>query len=336
MTIQYIDRAAPFALDPAIALLGNEREGLALDFLNLRAYVRDRDTTANFFLGDPNSLLTYSSPSTKWIVNKSGLLVSGTTLRTEYDGAGNALGVRVEAQATNLLKKSSAFGDSVWTKDNCSVSTDVATAPDGTTTADKIIPNTSSATDHRARQAATISGAGTYSVFAKAAGYSWVKLRFLTSWANINLATGVVGYQQGGVSVAVSAFANGWWRIQISAPVASQFAYVYPLLLNENSTDPSSWAGDGVSGVLVWGAQLETGSIASSYIPTDASAVTRAADDITLPLTKFPWNSGAGSLKLNSATVTPTLNGGSTALDIDAMIVAAGATHLKSMKWVPA
>jgi hypothetical protein len=39
---------------------------------------------------------------------------------------------------------------------------------------------------------------------------------------------------------------------------------------------------NGINGVLVWGAQVETGSVATSYIPTTSAAVTRNADVINL------------------------------------------------------
>lgn len=90
----------------AALLLGNEADGLAIDFTDLSMVIRDTTTPANNFVGDPNAKLTYASPSTKWVRNRAGVLVSGTALRTEYDLSGNALGVRLEEQRTNLFLNS--------------------------------------------------------------------------------------------------------------------------------------------------------------------------------------------------------------------------------------
>ena len=39
-----------------------------------------------------------------------------------------------------------------------------------------------------------------------------------------------------------------------------------------------SYQGDGTSGIYIWGAQLEEGSYATSYIPTNGGTATRLAD----------------------------------------------------------
>ena len=53
----------------------------------------------------------------------------------------------------------------------------------------------------------------------------------------------------------------------------------------DNTT--ATFAGNGFSGIYVWGCQVEAGAFATSYIPTVASQVTRSADSASMTGTNF-------------------------------------------------
>jgi hypothetical protein len=75
------------------------------------------------------------------------------------------------------------------------------------------------------------------------------------------------------ISPLAENYGNGWYRISWTSPTITN--------LNKYTIRVGS-TGDGVSGIFVWGAQVETGSIATSYIPTTTAAVTRNADVISV------------------------------------------------------
>jgi len=57
------------------------------------------------------------------------------------------------------------------------------------------------------------------------------------------------------------------------------------------------YAGDGTSGIYIWGAQLEAGAFATSYIPTTTTSLTRNADVVSMTGTNFSswYNQTAGA-----------------------------------------
>ena len=117
----------------------------------------------------------------------------------------------------------------------------------------------------------------TISVYAKAAERSYVYLAFGANPENaavsFDLTNGVVGTAQLNVTAYnIESAGNGWWRCWATAttPYGSG---VCQIGVSANS-GMTSYAGTAGSGVLIYGAQLETGSVPSSYHPTaDASLV---------------------------------------------------------------
>ena len=103
---------------PAARLLAGEASGAAFDFVNMDMMIRGGGLD---WSGDPNLKLTYTSPSTKWVRNASGVYVSGTTLRTDYLANGTALGLLI--QKSSLKTRAAISQDSraqtampIWAK----------------------------------------------------------------------------------------------------------------------------------------------------------------------------------------------------------------------------
>lgn len=97
----------------ALALLRGE-QGFAISVPDDAVAVVDNATPANNFIGTmaaalARGILVYSSPSTKYVRNASGLWVAGTALRCHYSTAGVPLGILAEPQRTNRLLNSASL-----------------------------------------------------------------------------------------------------------------------------------------------------------------------------------------------------------------------------------
>ena len=111
---------------------------------------------------------------------------------------------------------------------------------------------------------------GTRNVAIRTAGASG------SAYAIYNLSTGLFvtsatsGSNWTFVSSSITALANGWYRIIVTG---SHTETSGGLQLFCNLTDGSSltYTGDGTSGILIWGAQLELGSTATTYQRVGAS-----------------------------------------------------------------
>jgi hypothetical protein len=197
----------------------------------------------------------------------------------------------VEEQRTNLILQSEAFDNAVWTPSGVSVVANTDAAPDGTITADKIIPSTAAGTFKEVQQNFSVTGGATYtfSKFVKAYGYRYIQLVgtagvFGSFALNYDLLTGTETFYSASTSViggrSITPFGNGWYRVAVTLNALATSATgrvgidVIPAF---DSARGVSWSGDGTSAVLFWGAQLEAGASATSYIRTTTAPATRLA-----------------------------------------------------------
>ena len=182
---------------------------------------------------------------------------SRTTNATLVDNTG-----RVTYAPNNLVLRSEEFENASWGKNNLSVSANTSVAPNGTATADKLIPNTTIGGHQASAGVGTVSAGNLYvfSVYAKADGYNFIRLSFGSTAgggiAFFNVLTGAIATTTGMLNTAIESVGNGWFRcsaLRAAASTASFGGDVYA----QSADNQFNWAGNGTDGVLAWGAQLE-------------------------------------------------------------------------------
>jgi hypothetical protein len=185
----------------------------------------------------------------------------------------------IEKVRTNLYTYSEQFDNAAWSKTALSVTANASTAPNGTTTADKVIPDATSSF-HPISQVLTggVSGAEyAFSVYAKANGYNYLLINTSAGAAVnagplIDLTNGTIIGNLGGTTYGaqVESVGSGWYRISFSYVTNATSTSVDLNILPTSTL--AVYSGDGTSGVLFWGAQYEVG-VATDYIATTTAAV---------------------------------------------------------------
>jgi hypothetical protein len=200
--------------------------------------------------------------------------------RIDYTN-GSCPSILVEPQRTNLLTYSNTFTDASWNLEDATISANVAISPDGTQNASKLVSNANN-TDHTIYKNVLTLVDRTFSCYVKADGYNYVFLGNNNGLASqgvfFNLTNGTISQNTSTFTASIQSAGNGWYRCTISQAL---WTIPYAMICLSNNGTSFTFAGNGTSGVLIYGAQNEAGSYATSYIPTVASTVTRNADVIS-------------------------------------------------------
>jgi len=207
----------------------------------------------------------------------------------------------IEKVRTNLFKYSEQFNQgSDWSlQAGAIISANAGTAPDGTTTADLLYPSVSAVVVAAIQSfTTTINVEYGQSVYVKAAGKNFAALYTLNGGSGtamwVNLTTGAI--TNGSGANVTGRFAtdagNGWWRIGFTdlGNGGTGYMHIYPT----DSDSVVTVTSNGTDGILVWGAQMETG-VPTDYIETTTSAVSVG------PLANIPrldYSGGANSPSL--------------------------------------
>jgi hypothetical protein len=228
--------------------------------------------------------------------------------RVEWDAQRNRLGLLVEEARTNLVTDSQDF--SGWTNVNAPLTPNAVEAPDGTITATKLVANATNG-QHRIDFLSTYSaGTYTFSVFAKAGEYNFLELRLAGDGVYVDIRDGSVAGTSAGITTHYQDVGNGWKKIAITHSAGANDTARINVI---ETSGVRSFAGDGTSGIYIWGAQLEAGSFPTSYIKNQGTSggVTRSADVASIPVADFGFNADAGALvaEYNPFSVSSTARG---------------------------
>ena len=190
---------------------------------------------------------------------------------TYYDGK------TVAKAEENLLTYSQEFDNGVWVKSNVTVTANATTAPDGTSSAEKLIELSTDARHGVSKRFYSVSGnACTWSVYAKKAERSWLIIDaytqgFAFTW--FDLENGTSGTNADGNIPTIVSVGNGWYRCSVTRTAISTVEH-YIGLYAASADNTSSYLGDGTSGIYLWGAQVEQRSSVTAYTPTTSQPIT--------------------------------------------------------------
>lgn len=229
-------------------------------------------------------------------VNSSGLieLVNANLPRFDYNPTTLApRGLLIEEARTNALLYSEQLDSIPWENSTngtgvaATVTADAGVSPDGTSNADRLqfslAGGTATADLTRRRQPyITPAGAHTFSIYLRSTdGVSSYNMHITDAAGATNNIT-VTGSWQRFIVTATSVGTIIYYSVGLRGGQA---------LVNSNTAD-----------ILAWGAQVEAGSFATSYIPTTLLAVLRNADVVSMTGTNFSdwYNATSGAILARS------------------------------------
>lgn len=254
-------------------------------------------------------------------IDSDGTLKTAATDTPRFDYATGQRSLLVEPAATNNFQRSEEFDNAYWTKLRASITANATVAPDGLTTADRLVDDVGTVGPHSLYRASYSFASGVVyamSGFFKAdtldrmmmqLGNGGTPFPTVANWrAVFDLTTGAIVSKGANVAAEIVPLAGGWYRCGIvgtAQATASDTAFLAQLM----SGGVTSYTGTGTGAIFVWGAQIEADRI-TGYIPTTSAAASRAADvaemrGLTAQLDlQILYGSGATGT-VNNAPVTP-------------------------------
>ena len=238
---------------------------------------------------------TVDRNSAKYVLGSGGDIISYATDEPafEFNTDGSYKGLLVEPAATNLCLQSEDI-NTTWLTFQSTPTAVTDETPDGDTSSKyiKLVDDNGGGTGEVFIYQPINVAANTKhtaSVFLKADQLSFAQLR---AHSYDGTTSGTQYFELSGAGTKgtasnlddskIEAYPNGWYRCSITWTQGAADTNFQFRIFVANSISSLTVDRDTTSSIFVWGAQAETGPIATSYIPTTTASVTRNKDDITL------------------------------------------------------
>jgi len=289
-------------------------DGLSLDL----QFADDKTLTAR---RGPTPVFTRASTAT--FVGSNGIIQSAAIneARFDHDSANLASkGLLIEESRTNLCLQSNAFSTSPWGNINtaCAVSQN-QTGPDGVTNSAWTFTDDSAInSEGRYLTASLTSGvAYSFSIFVKKTTGTpttypaiWLARSGTFGGCVINTTAGTATPITAlGVGTIISTTASvvdfgNFWRVTSFITPTVTGSWEISVSPSGNGSGTGVMDGTTTGSAVFWGAQLEAGAFATSYIPTTTAALTRSADVCTITGGDFTgfYNQSEGTMLANAFT----------------------------------
>ena len=192
--------------------------------------------------------LAFTRSTTATRVNSAGLIEASAinVPRLDYTNS-TCPKLLLEPQRANSATYSEQFDNAAWLKTNATVTANDAISPDGYANADKVVFANGSSTIYQTYNFANATV--TRSVYIKGTAGETISIDDIFASQPLITLTGA------------------WQRISFTAAAPNGYGFGI-----------STFGGATARTIWLWGAQVEAGAYATSYIPTLGAAVTRGAD----------------------------------------------------------
>jgi hypothetical protein len=295
----------------------------------------------NLAMASLDSRVNFTRAGAASYVGSNGLIQQASANQWTLEYLGGIGRTEPEPASNNGLLRSGDVTNGIWSKTRIIVDGGFL-APDGSNSAVHLAADTSNNTHAINQQFAKQNNTTyTYSIFVKAAEQGVFRIQVGSfgqqqnpQSALINLTTGSIVAEKEQSRVGIQAFGDGWFRVWSTITTNDVAGSITPQVFMASQAAPSYPSlhlGDGISGFLVWGGQLEVGSSPSSYIPTVATQISRPAATAAIPA------NGASGIKISYSTgETATLSlGGASSLQIPAATKAWGSRYITLIEYLP-